>query len=73
MSSIVRLSGINLRNLKNISLEFFPREIVLFTGVSGSGKSSLAFNTIYAAGRKRYIVTLPSFLQPKYTLYRILL
>lgn len=65
MSSIVRLSGINLRNLKNISLEFFPREIVLFTGVSGSGKSSLAFNTIYAAGRKRYIVTLPSFFATK--------
>ncbi|AAF39441.1 excinuclease ABC subunit A [Chlamydia trachomatis] len=61
MPSIVRLSGITVRNLKNVTVEFCPREIVLFTGVSGSGKSSLAFNTIYAAGRKRYITTLPSF------------
>lgn len=61
MSSIVRLSGITVRNLKNVTVEFCPKEIVLFTGVSGSGKSSLAFNTIYAAGRKRYITTLPSF------------
>ena len=61
MSSIVRLSGITVRNLKNVTVEFCPKEIVLFTGVSGSGKSSLAFNTIYAAGRKCYIATLPSF------------
>lgn len=65
MSSIVRLSGITVRNLKNITVEFCPREIVLFTGVSGSGKSSLAFNTIYAAGRKRYLATLPSFFTTK--------
>ncbi|AGT69878.1 excinuclease ABC subunit UvrA [Chlamydia trachomatis] len=65
MSSIVRLSGITVRNLKNITVEFCPREIVLFTGVSGSGKSSLAFNTIYAAGRKRYLATLPSFFATK--------
>ncbi|MEF9520162.1 excinuclease ABC subunit UvrA [Chlamydia crocodili] len=57
----VRISGITVRNLKNISIEFLPGEIVLLTGVSGSGKSSLAFDTIYAAGRKRYIATLPSF------------
>ncbi|WP_420207762.1 excinuclease ABC subunit UvrA [Chlamydia psittaci] len=57
----VRISGITVRNLKNISIEFLPGEIVLLTGVSGSGKSSLAFDTVYAAGRKRYISTLPSF------------
>ncbi|EPP34437.1 excinuclease ABC subunit A [Chlamydia ibidis] len=60
MSPVV-ISGINVRNLKNVSIEFLSGEIVLLTGVSGSGKSSLAFDTIYAAGRKRYIATLPSF------------
>ncbi|BAE81107.1 excinuclease ABC subunit A [Chlamydia felis Fe/C-56] len=57
----VRISGITVRNLKNISIEFLPGEIVLLTGVSGSGKSSLAFDTVYAAGRKRYVSTLPAF------------
>lgn len=65
----VRISGITVRNLKNISIEFLPGEIVLLTGVSGSGKSSLAFDTVYAAGRKRYISTLPSFLRRLYLLY----
>ncbi|EPP37384.1 excinuclease ABC subunit UvrA [Chlamydia avium] len=57
----VLISGITVRNLKNISIEFFHGEIILLTGVSGSGKSSLAFDTIYAAGRKNYVSTLPSF------------
>ncbi|AAP05418.1 excinuclease ABC subunit UvrA [Chlamydia caviae] len=57
----VHISGITVRNLKNISIEFLPGEIVLLTGVSGSGKSSLAFDTVYAAGRKRYVATLPAF------------
>ncbi|WP_201457042.1 excinuclease ABC subunit UvrA [Chlamydia sp. 17-3921] len=57
----VHLSGITVRNLKNISITFCSGEIILLTGVSGSGKSSLAFDTLYAAGRKRYIATLPTF------------
>ena len=57
----VRICGITVRNLKNISIEFLPGEIILLTGVSGSGKSSLAFDTIYAAGRKNYVSTLPAF------------
>lgn len=58
---MVKLSGIAVRNLKRITVNFSPGEIVLLTGVSGSGKSSLAFDTIYAAGRRRYLATLPSF------------
>ncbi|WP_108897107.1 excinuclease ABC subunit UvrA [Chlamydia serpentis] len=57
----VYLSGITVRNLKNISINFNSEEIVLLTGVSGSGKSSIAFDTLYAAGRKQYISTLPTF------------
>ncbi|AAD18249.1 excinuclease ABC chain A [Chlamydia pneumoniae TW-183] len=57
----VYVSGIKVRNLKNVSIHFNSEEIVLLTGVSGSGKSSIAFDTLYAAGRKRYISTLPTF------------
>lgn len=61
-SHAIRISGIQVRNLKNISVEFNPREIVLFTGLSGSGKTSLAFDTINALGIHRYLSTVPSFL-----------
>ena len=48
-------------NLKNISLKIPKNELVVITGVSGSGKSSLAFNTIYAEGQRRYIESLSSY------------
>ncbi|WP_100934010.1 excinuclease ABC subunit UvrA [Candidatus Chlamydia corallus] len=64
----VYLSGITVRNLKNISVHFNSEEIILLTGISGSGKSSIAFDTIYAAGRKRYISTLPTFFATTTTL-----
>lgn len=64
----VHLSGINVRNLKNITVDFLTGEIVALTGLSGSGKSSLAFNTIYAAGIQCYTSTLPSFLAHMFAL-----
>src|SRR4030065_392566 len=48
-------------NLKNISLEIPRNKLVVFTGVSGSGKSSLVFDTIYAEGQRRYVESLSSY------------
>lgn len=51
----IKIRGANEHNLKNISLEIPRNELVVLTGLSGSGKSSLAFDTIYAEGQRRYI------------------
>ena len=48
-------------NLKNVSLEIHKNKLVVMTGVSGSGKSSLAFDTIYAEGQRRYVESLSSY------------
>ena len=48
-------------NLKNVSLEIPKNKLVVMTGVSGSGKSSLAFDTIYAEGQRRYVESLSSY------------
>ncbi|MGL4343002.1 MAG: excinuclease ABC subunit UvrA [Metamycoplasmataceae bacterium] len=55
------IKGAKENNLKNISLEIPKNKLVVFTGLSGSGKSSLAFNTIYEEGRRRYIDSLSSY------------
>lgn len=55
------IKGANQHNLKNISLELPKEKMVVFTGVSGSGKSSLAFDTIYAEGQRRYVESLSSY------------
>src|SRR6476619_2178602 len=53
--------GAREHNLKNISLELPREKLVVFTGLSGSGKSSLAFDTIYAAGQRRYVESLSAY------------
>ncbi|HYG62444.1 MAG TPA: ATP-binding cassette domain-containing protein, partial [Thermoanaerobaculia bacterium] len=54
MDSIV-VRGAREHNLKNVNLEIPRNQLVVITGVSGSGKSSLAFDTIYAEGQRRYV------------------
>ncbi|MDJ1645638.1 excinuclease ABC subunit UvrA [Mycoplasma sp. M5725] len=55
------IKGANENNLKNVSLEIPKNKLVVFSGLSGSGKSSLAFNTIYEEGRRRYIDSLSNY------------
>src|SRR5579871_1918651 len=61
MRTTIGIQGAREHNLKNISLEVPRDQIVVVTGVSGSGKSSLAFDTIYAEGQRRYMESLSSF------------
>ena len=58
---MIRIRGANENNLKNISLNIPRNELVVLTGLSGSGKSSLAFDTIYAEGQRRYMESLSSY------------
>lgn len=58
MNEKIIIRGAKQHNLKNINLELPKNELIVFTGVSGSGKSSLAFNTIFAEGQRRYIESL---------------
>ena len=55
---MIRIKGARENNLKNIDLEVPRNQFVVFTGLSGSGKSSLAFDTIYAEGQRRYMESL---------------
>jgi len=59
--SNIIIRGARVHNLKNISLELPRNKLIVFTGVSGSGKSSLAFDTIYAEGQRRYVESLSSY------------
>jgi excinuclease ABC subunit A len=61
MSGVIKIRGARENNLKNINLDLPKNKLVVFTGVSGSGKSSLAFNTIYAEGQRRYVESLSSY------------
>ena len=54
------VKGAKEHNLKNVSLEIPKEKLVVITGLSGSGKSSLAFDTIYAEGQRRYVESLSS-------------
>ena len=61
MSELIRVTGAREHNLKNISVEIPRDKLVVITGLSGSGKSSLAFDTIYAEGQRRYVESLSSY------------
>lgn len=61
MIDALRIKGARQHNLKNVSLTIPKNKLVVFTGVSGSGKSSLAFDTIYAEGQRRYVESLSSY------------
>lgn len=61
MKDIINIKGARQHNLKNISVEIPKNKLVVITGVSGSGKSSLAFDTIYAEGQRRYVESLSAY------------
>lgn len=61
MQEHIRIKGARQNNLKNIDLELPREKLIVFTGISGSGKSSLAFDTIYAEGQRRYVESLSSY------------
>jgi excinuclease ABC subunit A len=58
MTATLRVSGARVHNLRSVSLEIPKRKLVVFTGPSGSGKSSLAFDTLFAEGQRRYVESL---------------
>lgn len=61
MSKSIHIRGARQHNLKNINLELPRNQLIVFTGVSGSGKSSLAFDTIFAEGQRRYVESLSAY------------
>jgi excinuclease ABC subunit A len=61
LKQVIAIKGAREHNLKNIDLEIPRNQLIVFTGLSGSGKSSLAFDTIYAEGQRRYVESLSSY------------
>jgi len=60
-SKKIEIKGARVHNLKNVNLDLPRRKLIVFTGVSGSGKSSLAFDTLFAEGQRRYVESLSSY------------
>ena len=61
MTDKIIVKGARENNLKNLSFDFPKNKFVVFTGVSGSGKSSMAFDTLFAEGQRRYVESLSSY------------
>jgi len=61
MEKVIRITGAAEHNLKSINLDIPRDKLVVITGISGSGKSSLAFDTIYAEGRRKYVESLSAY------------
>ena len=59
----IRIEGARVHNLKNINLDIPRNELVVITVLSGSGKSSLAFDTLYAEGQRRYMETFSAYVR----------
>ncbi|MBW3590197.1 MAG: hypothetical protein KY429_12365, partial [Actinobacteria bacterium] len=57
----IQIKGAREHNLKNLTVELPRNKLIVFTGISGSGKSSLAFDTIYAEGQRRYVESLSAY------------
>src|SRR5436189_5376958 len=60
-AQVIKISGARQHNLKNLHVEIPREKLVVMTGLSGSGKSSLAFDTLYAEGQRRYVESLSSY------------
>ena len=58
---LIRIRGARTHNLKNVSLDLPRNRLIVITGLSGSGKSSLAFDTLYAEGQRRYVESLSAY------------
>ena len=61
MNEYIRIKGARENNLKAVDLDLPRNKFIVFTGLSGSGKSSLAFDTIYAEGQRRYVESLSAY------------
>src|SRR6185312_10915648 len=61
MTDYIKIRGAREHNLKNINLDIPKNSFIVITGLSGSGKSSLAFDTIYAEGQRRYVESLSAY------------
>ena len=59
--NFIKIRGAKAHNLKNIDLDIPKNKLVVITGLSGSGKSSLAFDTLYAEGQRRYVESLSAY------------
>ncbi|MDC6462125.1 hypothetical protein OAW53_02765, partial [Flavobacteriaceae bacterium] len=63
MNNTIQIEGAKVHNLRNLDLEIPRDKLVVITGLSGSGKSSLAFDTIHAEGQRRYMETFSAYIR----------